>query len=113
MLKGLRERHKERLGQEGETESSSKPLSLQNFVSLETLKKLKIAYIPYNELLKEGFYAGLGWAFGVTIGFVIISTLIVSILNALGGLPLIGSWIAAVVETTQQQLLKRTPFTPH
>lgn len=76
---------------------------------LEALKKLKIAYIPYNELLKEGFIAGLGWAFGVTIGFVIISTIIVAVLRSLGGLPLIGAWIASIVEETQQQLIRRTP----
>ena len=77
--------------------------------SLEYLKNLKIAYIPYNELLKEGFFAGVGWAFGVTIGFVIISTLIVLILRYVGGLPLVGSWIANIVEETQNQLLRRTP----
>ena len=79
-------------------------------VKLDTLKNLKIAYIPYNELLKEGFFAGLGWAFGVTIGFVILSTLLVVFLKFLGGLPLIGSGIANVVEATQEQLLKRTPL---
>lgn len=67
------------------------------------------SYIPYDELLKEGFFAGIGWAFGVTIGFVIISTLIVLILRHLGGLPVIGSWIADIVEETQNQLLRRTP----
>src|SRR3989344_6623030 len=77
--------------------------------SLNTLKKLKIAYIPYNELLKEGFFAGLGWAAGVTIGFVLISSLAVFILRSLGGLPLIGSWLASIVEETQQQLIRRTP----
>ena len=79
-------------------------------ISLESLKKLKIAYIPYNELLKEGFFAGVGWAFGVTVGFVIISSLLVIIIRALGGLPLIGSGIANIVEETQIQLLKRTPL---
>ena len=95
--------------------------------SFESLKKLKIAYIPYkrslkgkfqaelsrfpyNELLKEGFFAGVGWAFGVTVGFVIISSLLVIILNFLGGLPLIGSWVANLVEETQLQLLKRNPI---
>lgn len=76
-------------------------------VSLEVLKKLKIAYIPYNELIKEGFFAGIGWAFGVTVGFVIISSLLVTMLKFLGGLPFIGSLIANIVEETQIQLLKR------
>ena len=82
----------------------------KRFFSLETLKNLKIAYIPYNELLKEGFFAGIGWAFGVTLGFVLISTIIVFVLRQLGGLPLIGAWIASIVEETQTQLLRRTPI---
>ena len=61
------------------------------------------------ELLKRGFYSGIGWAFGVTVGFVIVSTIIVMILQNLGGLPLIGSWIANIVEETQAQLTRRTP----
>ncbi len=72
-------------------------------------KLLKIAYIPYNELLKEGFFAGIGWSFGVTIGFVIISTILVLILKSLGGLPFIGNFLANIISETQMQLMKRTP----
>ena len=99
MLKRLRERHKERLQQTAK-------------LPLDALKNLKIAYIPYNELLKEGFFAGIGWAIGVTVGFVIVSSLIVFILNMLGGLPLIGGIIASIVQATQEQLLKRTLIIP-
>ena len=98
MLKRIREKHKENLDK------------TKKVVKLETLKNLKIAYIPYNELLKEGFFAGLGWAFGVTVGFVILSTILVVFLKFLGGLPLIGSWIASIVEVTQEQLIRRTPL---
>ena len=63
-------------------------------------------------LLRDGFIRGIGWAFGVTIGFVIVSSLLVIILNALGGTPLIGSWLANIVEATQENLTKRTPFIP-
>ncbi len=61
---------------------------------------------------KKGLIGGIGWAFGVTIGFVIISTLLVLILRGLGGLPVIGGWIASVVDTTLEQLTKRTPVFP-
>ena len=61
-------------------------------------------------LLREGFVRGIGWAFGVTIGFVIISTLLVFALRGLGGLPRIGGMIASVVEATQEQLSRRTPL---
>jgi hypothetical protein len=94
MLKRLRKRHLEK--KEGNNNS-------------EKLGEKKLKKIPYNELLKEGFFAGVGWAFGVTVGFVVISTLIVFVLNYLGGLPLIGSWIADIVEETQNQLMRRTP----
>ena len=94
MLKRLRKRHLEKKGGNNNPEKPSD-------------KKLK--NILYNELLKEGFFAGIGWAFGVTIGFVLVSTLIVFVLRYLGGLPLIGSWIASVVEETQNQLMRRTP----
>jgi hypothetical protein len=99
MLRDIKERHRERLQK-----------AKEKFVKLETLKKLKIAYIPYNELFKEGFISGIGWAFGVTVGFVIISSILVIILQMLGGLPLVGSWIAGIVKATQDQLLKRTPI---
>ena len=59
---------------------------------------------------RDGFIGGIGWAFGVTIGFVIISALLVVIFRSLGGLPLIGTWIASIVESTQEQLLRRTPL---
>lgn len=98
MLKRIREKHKEGFDK------------TKRVVKLDTLKNLKIAYIPYNELLKEGFFAGLGWAFGVTVGFVILSTILVIFLKFLGGLPLIGSWIASIVEVTQEQLIRRTPL---
>jgi hypothetical protein len=61
---------------------------------------------------KQGFIEGLGWSFGVTIGFVIISIILYFTLRSLGGLPLVGSWIAKVVEATQLQLLKRNPLIP-
>ncbi|KKU63860.1 MAG: hypothetical protein UX87_C0016G0021 [Candidatus Amesbacteria bacterium GW2011_GWA1_47_16] len=60
--------------------------------------------------IKDGFVRGLGWSFGVTIGFVIISSVLVTALQAMGGLPLIGAWIASVVETTQAELIKRNPY---
>ncbi len=100
MLSKVKKRHREKLGK------------TKKVIKLETLKNLKIAYIPYNELLKEGFFAGLGWAMGVTLGFVLLSTLLVLFLKLLGGLPLIGGWIADIVHATQEQLLRRTPLIP-
>lgn len=105
MLKRIRKNHHDSLSVEDKTRITDK----NEFESINPPKKLKIINIPNNELIKEGFYAGIGWAFGVTVGFVLISILIVFILRNLGGLPVIGSWIADVVEETQNQLLRRTP----
>ena len=106
MLRRLRERHKERIEEVTENPEPKKVFSLN------MIRNLKIAYIPYNELLKEGIIAGIGWAIGVTIGFVVVSTIIVFILNALGGLPFVGRFFASVVQETQSQLLKRSPIVP-
>jgi len=65
---------------------------------------------PNLHLIKDGFLRGLGWSFGATVGFVIISSILVTFLQAAGGLPLIGNWIADVVETTQAELIKRNPY---
>ena len=62
------------------------------------------------EFFKRGFISGLGWSFGVTLGFVIISTLLVVILRQLGGLPLVGNFIASIVEATLEQLSSRNPI---
>ncbi|MCH7641348.1 hypothetical protein IID22_04070 [Patescibacteria group bacterium] len=64
------------------------------------------------ELFKRGFYSGVGWAFGATIGFAIISTILVFILSRIGATPILGGWIARIVESTLQQLSVRTPIIP-
>jgi hypothetical protein len=65
------------------------------------------------ELFRRGFVSGIGWSFGVTIGFVLVSTLIVLIFNYLGGIPRIGNFIANIVEETQVQLSKRSVIAPN
>ena len=62
---------------------------------------------------KEGLIVGIGWAFGVTIGFAIISTLIVALLRTLGGVPVIGNFISDVLGPTLENLSKRTPLSPN
>jgi len=59
---------------------------------------------------KDGLIGGIGWAFGVTIGFVIVSIFVFSVLQWAGGIPVIGGWVADIVEATQEQLVKRNPY---
>jgi hypothetical protein len=61
---------------------------------------------------KEGFVHGLGWSFGVTVGFVIVSTIGIILLRMLGGLPLIGDFIASVTQETQISLERRSVIAP-
>lgn len=61
-------------------------------------------------LFRAGFVSGLGWAFGVTIGFVAVSTILIIVLRSAGGLPVVGGVIADIVSATQEQLLKRSVF---
>jgi len=67
-------------------------------------------HINFFQHFKNGFIGGLGWSFGVTIGFVLISTIIVSSLRIAGGLPLVGEWIAGIVTATQESLIRRNPY---
>lgn len=58
--------------------------------------------------VKDGFFTGLGWSVGVTIGFAIVSTIIINVIRAGGGLPLIGHFFASIVEVTQDALIIRS-----
>lgn len=68
--------------------------------------------INYLRLLKRGIVRGMGWAFGATIGFAIVSTVLVFVLRKAGGLPLVGSFIATIVDATIDQLVNRSPIFP-
>ena len=58
--------------------------------------------------LKKTFLAstigGIGWAFGASIGFALLVTLLTYILNLLGGLPLIGRFFGQITEHTLNYL---------
>lgn len=68
--------------------------------------------IKYLELLKRGVIRGMGWAFGATIGFAIVSTVLIFVLRQAGGLPLVGGFIATIVDATLDQLINRSPIFP-
>ena len=52
------------------------------------------------DVFLRGFLSGLGWMLGATLGF----ALLITILNWLGGLPVIGNLIAVLIELTTQAL---------
>lgn len=74
----------------------------------KTEERLKSRYREF----RDGFVRGVGWSFGVTVGFVLISTLLVFMFNSLGGVPLIGEGIASIVAATQESLLTKSVIAP-
>lgn len=78
---------------------------------VEPVQKIKVELYSeeVRKLIKNGFYTGLGWAAGVTIGFALVSTIVVVVLNRLGGIPVVGGFLAEIVAATTEQLSGRTP----
>jgi hypothetical protein len=56
------------------------------------------------EKVKDGFFRGLGTALGLTVGFALVSTIIINIIKVGGGLPVVGSFFASIVTETQNSL---------
>jgi hypothetical protein len=61
---------------------------------------------------KEGIIKGFAWSIGATLGFALVSTVLLGILKSAGGVPLVGSWVATIVEATADSLTTRTPIFP-
>lgn len=84
------------------------PHSLSAIVQM-AITKAHFSLLKYQKDLKRSIVSGFGWAIGVTLGFAFISALLLIILNLAGGIPLIGDWIANLVEATNASLLSRVP----
>lgn len=59
------------------------------------------------QIFYKNFIGGTGWVFGVTVGFTILLSLLSFVLKQLGGLPLIGDFVASLVEVTQNALTNK------
>lgn len=53
---------------------------------------------------KTGLVNGIFWAIGASIGFAIVSTVIVALLSRIITIPVLGDFVAAVVEQTEISL---------
>lgn len=62
---------------------------------------------------REGFVGGIGWAFGVTLGFIIISALLWFLANRLGGIPYLGEKIQDLVRATSESNVPGSPQIPN
>jgi hypothetical protein len=58
----------------------------------------------YGKILLKSFVGGIGWAVGVTLGFALLAYFLGFLFHRLGGIPLIGNWLAGLVEATNQAL---------
>jgi phage shock protein PspC (stress-responsive transcriptional regulator) len=64
----------------------------------------KISGEKKSKIFFKGVISGIGWSFGTTFGFIIIITLATHVLNLLGGLPLIGDFLAKIVVITNKAI---------
>lgn len=53
---------------------------------------------------KTALVNGIFWAMGATLGFAIVSTILIAILSRVNTLPVIGDFVADVVEQTEKSL---------
>lgn len=59
------------------------------------------------KIFYKSFVAGTGWVFGVTVGFTLLISLLSFVMGQLGGLPVIGNFVASLVEVTKDALINR------
>lgn len=59
------------------------------------------------DILYKNFLAGMSWAVGVSVGFTLLLLLVGFLMNRLGGLPIVGKFLASLVEVTQVALKNR------
>ena len=55
----------------------------------------------------KNFIAGTAWALGATVGFALLATVMSFLFGKIGGLPVIGEFVASLVEVTREALIKR------
>jgi hypothetical protein len=60
-----------------------------------------------SKILYKNFLGGLGWGLGATLGVALVFVLLGYLSRVLGGLPIIGSLIAGIIESTQEALRNR------
>jgi hypothetical protein len=65
---------------------------------------------PKRTIFFKNFIAGLGWMTGVTVGFTILVAAVRFLFNWIGGLPLVGEWLAEIITWTNKALEAREVF---
>ena len=63
--------------------------------------------IDFKKIFVKNFIAGVAWGIGATLGLSLILTLLTTILRRLGGLPIVGSFFADLIDVTFKALEMR------
>jgi len=68
------------------------------------LRSFFVKKIDLRRVFVKNFVAGIAWGIGASIGLSLIFTVTTAILRWLGGLPIIGNFLADVIEATIKAL---------
>lgn len=60
-----------------------------------------------SDIVYKNFVGGMAWAAGASVGFTLLVAVVGILLRKLGGLPVIGDFLASVVEVTQVAMRSR------
>ena len=70
----------------------------------EPVKSFFTHKVNLRKVFVKNFIAGIAWGIGATIGLSLIFAIITSILKGLGGLPIVGTFFADLIEVTNKAL---------
>lgn len=56
------------------------------------------------QTLIHNFLGGMAWGLGLTLGVSLVAGVLSFVLSASGGIPLIGGWLAQLVQATLQAM---------
>lgn len=59
------------------------------------------------EQAKQSVVGGIFWSIGVTIGFAVVSVLLITVFSRVDTIPVIGNFVADVVEQTRWSLERK------
>ena len=70
----------------------------------ESTKSFFVKKVDLKKVFVKNFIAGIAWGIGASIGLSLIFTIATTILKWIGGLPIIGNFLADVIEATVKAL---------
>jgi ABC-type amino acid transport system permease subunit len=65
---------------------------------------MKVITPKLRNTFTHNFIGGIAWGLGVTVGLALIAYILSLLVNIFGGLPLVGDWLANIVDVTLEAL---------